>query len=154
MGWRALLLLLLALPARSEEGFRFVDRGGQPVEIRPAPAGSGPALLLHFWATWCPECIDDLAHLSSAFAGCDGVRAYAVNAGEGPSDVDEFLARHPVGLPVIRDPKGEAWRRLDGRGLPMNAWWSAAGAKTDLGPKTRDQWRSFAASLGCRETRD
>jgi AhpC/TSA family len=144
-----LLVLLLALPARSEEVLRFVDRGGQPVEIRPEAVQSGPAVVLHFWATWCPECIDDLARVSTAFTGCERVSAYAVDAGESAPEVEAFVKSHPIGLPVLRDPTGEAWRRLDGRGLPMNAWWSAAGAKTDLGPKTREQWRAFAASLGC-----
>jgi hypothetical protein len=72
----------------------------------------------------------------------------AINAGDGEAEVEEFVARRALGLAVLRDPKGEAWRRLEGRGLPMNAYWSAGGQKTDLGPKTREQWQAVLASLG------
>ena len=147
MLWLALLLAALALPAGANQAFQLVDRSGQPVVVRPGE--NGQPLLLHFWATWCPECPDDLAQLSEAAAGCDRVRVAAVNAGEDADDVEAFLARHPVRLVVLRDPKGEAWRRLDGRGLPMNAYWSGNEHKTDLGPKTRAQWGALLASLGC-----
>jgi peroxiredoxin len=149
MRWSALLFLVIALPAWSDEAFTFVDRRGQPVVVLPEAKESGQALLLHFWATWCPECSDDLAHLEDAISGCDHVRVLAINAGDGEAEVEAFVAQHALGLAVLRDPKGESWRRLEGGGLPMNAYWSAAGRKTDLGPKTREQWETVLASLGC-----
>ncbi len=99
--------------------------------------------------TWCPECTEDLANLVEASAGCDRVRAVAVNAGDSAEQVQSYLSRHALRLPVLRDPSGEAWRTLDGRGLPMNAYWSARGHETDLGPKTREQWKDRFAQLGC-----
>jgi thiol-disulfide isomerase/thioredoxin len=152
MRWWALLLALLAAPASSDEpAFTFLDASGQPVEIRPEP-NSGRALVLHFWATWCPECAEDLAHLAEASAGCDRVRAIAVNAGDSAEQVQSYLSRHAIRLTVLRDPGGSAWRTLDGRGLPMNAYWSARGHETDLGPKTREQWKDRFAQLGCTFT--
>jgi thiol-disulfide isomerase/thioredoxin len=143
------LLTLLATPAfASESRFTFVDARGAPVEIRTEP-GADRALLLHFWATWCPDCADDLAHLDQAAAGCERVRVAAVNAGDSQAQVDEFLARHPLRIDVLRDPRGEVWRRLDGRGLPANVYWSARGRGADLGPKTAAQWREQLADLGC-----
>jgi len=149
----ALLLILVAAPAWSgeagEAAFTFRDAADKPVEIRPEPA-SGQALLLHFWATWCADCEQDLAHLAEASAGCDRVRIVAVNAGDDADRVQSYLSLHPVWLTLLRDPNGSAWRRLDGRGLPMNAYWSARGHETDLGPKTREQWKERLAQLGCR----
>jgi peroxiredoxin len=145
-----LLLVALAAPARAgEAAFTFVDREGRPVEVR-REAEPERALLLHFWATWCPECPSDLARLAAASAGCERVRVVAVDAGDGAAEVDKFLARHALNLSVLRDPKGEAWRQLDGRGIPMNAWWTAAGHDTDVGPKSAAQWTALLASLGCR----
>ena len=150
MRWSALLLALFAAPAwGADAAFTFLDGGGKPVEVRAEP-GSGQALLLHFWATWCADCAEDLANLSEASAGCDRVRAVAVNAGDGADEVRSYLSRHPVQLTVLRDPGGSAWRSLDGRGLPMNAWWSARGHETELGPRTREQWKARFAQLGCR----
>lgn len=149
----AVLLVLLSAPAwgadSGEAAFTFLDAAGKPVEIRPDPT-SEQALLLHFWATWCADCEEDLAHLAEASAQCDRVRVVAVNAGDDAEQVQSYVSRHSVRLTVLRDPKGSAWRRLDGRGLPMNAYWSARGHETDLGPKTRAQWEQRLAQLGCR----
>jgi thiol-disulfide isomerase/thioredoxin len=149
LAW-ALLVVWLAAPASgAETAFTFLDASEKPVEVRPEPA-PGRALLLHFWATWCPECVEDLANLAEASAGCDRVRAVAVNAGDSAEQVQAYLARHAMRLTVLRDPAGQTWRTLDGRGLPMNAYWSARGHETDLGPKTREQWKERLAQLGCR----
>ena len=146
----ALLCIALALPAwGQEEAFPFVDRSGQPVIVQPESEPSGKPLLLHFFATWCPDCADDLAHLAEVSAGCDRLRVYAVDAGDSERDVEAFVDKHGVRLPVLLDRNGEVWRRLDGRGLPMNAYWSAGGRKIDLGPKTREQWRELVGALGC-----
>jgi thiol-disulfide isomerase/thioredoxin len=138
---------LLALAASSDDEFRFVDRDGQDgIIVRPEP---DKPLLLHFWASWCAECTEDLANLDAAAARCAGVRTVAVNAAESQDRVDAYLTEHPLRIEALRDPRGEVWRRLDGRGLPMNAYWSAAGQKTDVGPKSRKQWDAVLETLGC-----
>ena len=151
MRWSVALFALFAAPALAspESVLTFVDARGAPVEIRTVPQADR-ALLLHFWASWCPDCVEDLAHLDDAASGCEHVRIVAVNAGEGQAEVDAFLARHPLRIDVLRDPGGEVWRRLDGRGLPANVFWSARGRGADLGPKTRAQWNERLAALGCR----
>ena len=152
MRWPLALLALLAAPAfaSSETSFTFKGASGGTVEIRVEP---DRALLLHFWASWCPDCAEDLVHLDDAASGCERVRVVAVNAGEGQAQVDAFLARHPLRIDVLRDPSGDVWRRLDGRGVPVNVYWSARGRGADLGPKTLAQWRERLAELGCAEPR-
>ena len=145
---RRLVLFVAAAAALAASGnpFTFVDAGGRSIAVRPEP---GQPLLLHFWATWCADCAEDLDHLGEAAASCGSVRVYAVNAGDAEAQVKEFTVRHALRLPMLRDPSGEAWRRLDARGLPMNAWWTASGHETDVGPKTREQWKQLLAMLGC-----
>ena len=145
--WWLALALGLALPAAAADGgLAFQDGAGNEVVVRPR---AGETLVLHFWATWCPSCIDDLAYLEEAAADCRGVRVLAVNAGEDADAVAAFVRAHAVGLTVLRDPDGDVWRRLAGRGLPTNVYWSDAGQTSDLGGKTREQWALRLAELGC-----
>jgi thiol-disulfide isomerase/thioredoxin len=150
MRWILGLLALIAVPvSASESAFTFTDAHGETVEIRVDP---DRALLLHFWATWCPDCAEDLVHLDGAASGCERVRVVAVNAGDDPAQIGAFLARHPLRVEALRDPGGDVWRRLDGRGLPANVFWSNGGARgAELGPKTRAQWDERLAALGCGE---
>ena len=108
-------------------------------------------LLLHFWATWCPTCIEDIRHLQNAATACSNerVRVVLVNVGEGDAIIREFVETHDVELLVLRDPKGRLWRRTDGRGLPANLFWSNDGKRTDVGPKAEKEWRSLFVSHGC-----
>ena len=141
------LLALLAAPvSASEPALTFINARGETVEIRAEP---DRALLLHFWATWCPDCAQDLAYLDGAASSCERVRVVAVNAGDDQAQVDAFLARQPLHIEALRDPGGEIWRRLDGRGLPANVFWWSGGRGADLGPKTRAQWDERLAALGC-----
>jgi thiol-disulfide isomerase/thioredoxin len=73
------------------------------------PAGStlkmadlrGRPLLLNFWATWCPPCIDELPLLDSFYrknaANSWQVIGLAIDQ---PSAVRSFLARTPISFPV------------------------------------------------------
>lgn len=61
----------------------------------------GP-LLLHYWASWCPPCVEELPRLD-AIAGSlrnqHGVEILTV-AVDRDTDLQRFLAAHPVSLPV------------------------------------------------------
>jgi len=141
-------LVMLSLPAWAGSDLTLLDGEGSPVVVAPA---AGEVVLLHFWATWCPTCAEDLAILEHAASACapGQVRVYAVNLGEPEAEIADFVREHRVGLPVLRDPKGRAWRALDGRGVPLNVYWSEEGRRTDVGPKTADDWEAEFRRLGC-----
>ncbi len=142
------MLGLFALPAWGGEGVTLVGPDGNDAELRPE---EGEVLLLHFWATWCPSCAEDIDNLQRAAAACPKalLRVIAVNVGEDELVVAEFAKEHNVRLPIFRDPKGRVWREIDGRGLPMNLFWTQETRRTDVGPKTAEEWRSQLAPLGC-----
>jgi thiol-disulfide isomerase/thioredoxin len=149
-----LVALALALPllAGGSAGERPVVVGpeGDPVALAPAPGER--ALLAHFWATWCPECVKELPLLEGLAAACagSGVRVVAVNVGESPERVARYRAEHGLALPLLRDPKGAVWRRLAPRGLPANAVWSGDGdPRVEVGPRDEAAWRRALGEIGC-----
>ena len=145
-------LALAVLGAAAGSSLSFVDLDGRTVELT---APSGPeVLVVHFWATWCPDCVKELAGLSRATRACEGtpVRVLAVDVGEEAVQVREFLAAHPVDLTILRDAHGEVWRRsVGGTGLPANLVWTNAGERIAIGPRAPADWQRELARLGCAE---
>lgn len=104
----------------------FAQRGGQRPRIvkvgDPAPEFSLPALdgrtagpadfrgkvvMVHFWATWCPPCVEEiptLEKLNRSLSGKDFVLlAVSVDEG-GAAAVADFLKRSNITIPVLLDP--------------------------------------------------
>lgn len=144
----ALTLVASVLLGADDGALAVEDEQGAPVSLAPSPGES--ALVAHFWATWCRSCLEELPALARSARGCaDGtVRVVTVNVGEDPATVARYLEAHPFDLPVLRDPKGHAWRRV-GRGLPANLVWTRDGRRTEVGPRDEASWRRELAALGC-----
>jgi len=150
---RLLVAALVALPLPSvaaEEPVPLATLEGTPVAL--ARREGEPALIVHFWATWCPSCVEELPFLAEAAKACaaSGVRIVAVDVGERPDAIAAFLRTHGIEMPVLVDPHGRSWRRLSGIGLPTNVTWSADGRSTEVGPRDRAAWARALESLGCR----
>ncbi len=59
------------------------------------------SLLLNFWATWCPPCVEEMPLLDSFYRQHQGAGWQVVGlAIDSPTPVREFLARRPVGFPI------------------------------------------------------
>jgi thiol-disulfide isomerase/thioredoxin len=122
---------------------------GDPLAVALAPGER--ALVLHFWATWCPDCIEELPVLVAAARRCDasGVRVLLVNVGEAPDVARAFLDEHHVRESVALDRKGRVWRSVAPAGLPANVTWMADGLRSEVGPRTAEAWTRALAALGC-----
>lgn len=80
-----------------------LDLSGKPVRLSDF---RGKVVVLNFWATWCPPCVDEmpsLVHLQQRLKD-KGVTVLAVSV-----DVDEgayrrFLKDHNIDLLTVRDP--------------------------------------------------
>lgn len=145
-------LVALAAPAAARAGdepLRFRALDGAPVEVAP-PAGEA-AVVVHYWATWCPQCGPELAGLAAAAQACAGtaVRVLAVDVDEPAERVRAFLAEHGLALEPLLDPGGRGWRRSGGRELPANLIWTARGRRHTFGPRDEATWRAELATLGC-----
>jgi thiol-disulfide isomerase/thioredoxin len=143
--WLAFVPFLLA---SGGEPLALADLEGGRVAV--ALGADDEAIVVHFWATWCPECVAELPALASAARSCAGapVRVLAVNVDESPEKIAAYRAEHPFDLPVLRDEDGKVWRRF-ARGLPANLIWRGESRRTDTGLRTEAEWRTTLADLGC-----
>ena len=115
---KALLLALVAVflgaflwdsdqPAPSI-GQRIPDfdlNAGNGERIRPADF-RGKILVINFWATWCPPCVEEMPSLNrfqQAFAG-RGVEVLAISVDEDEKLYRDFLQQHNVRMRTVRDP--------------------------------------------------
>ena len=70
----------------------------------------GRVVLLNFWATWCPPCVEEIPSLNRLqleMAGEPFV-VLGVDVGETAETVNRFLGTIPADYPVLLDPEGEA----------------------------------------------
>lgn len=69
----------------------------------------GEVLLLSFWASWCPPCVEELPSLNRLQADYAdrGLRVLSIDVGEPREVVEAFLEKIPVDFPVLHDIQGE-----------------------------------------------
>ena len=119
-GWRgfaAALLLLLATQAganaTAERQLQIAPTDSKPSFVLPSLDGvhhdlrehAGRVVLVHFFATWCEPCREELASLSN-LARAPGIEPpliLAINVAEVPGRVRRFLEGTPLDFPVLLD---------------------------------------------------
>lgn len=67
----------------------------------------GKLLILNFWATWCPPCIEELPSLSDFASSVkdSGIVVLAVSIDKNEKVYRQFLQRNRVGFETARDPE-------------------------------------------------
>ncbi len=102
----------------------------------------GKILLINFWATWCPPCLEEMPALERLWRQHKDNRfvLLAVSLDSDPGLVRPFLSRHRLTFPVALDPKFEVANLYGVRALPATFVVDRLGnlAALALGPRTWD----------------
>ena len=66
----------------------------------------GRVVVLNFWATWCPPCIEEMPSLQSFAAAMEpfGVTVLGVSVDHDPEALEKFVANTQLTFPIARDP--------------------------------------------------
>ncbi|MBI3251997.1 MAG: TlpA family protein disulfide reductase [Candidatus Omnitrophica bacterium] len=94
----------MAAELSPDQRFTLVDLNGQTVSL-DGLLKEKKAVLVNFWATWCPPCreeIPDLIRLQRQYAA-RGFTALGVNVGESQGKVSAFAAKMGINYPVLLD---------------------------------------------------
>ncbi|MGD0096864.1 MAG: TlpA disulfide reductase family protein [Terracidiphilus sp.] len=78
----------------------------------------GRVVLLNFWATWCPPCIQEMPALIELHHQRPDLAILAVSIDEDPEAYSRFLARRHVDLITVRDPTQKAAQLYHTEGWP------------------------------------
>jgi peroxiredoxin len=72
----------------------------------------GRVVLVNFWTTWCPPCVEEIPSLQRLYAATRerGLEILAVDVGESPEQMRAFLADKPIDFPVLMDTDASAFR--------------------------------------------
>ena len=67
----------------------------------------GKYVLLNFWATWCPPCIEELPSLNTLHREMapDGLVVLGISVDENKAAYEQFLEGYDVNFPTVRDPE-------------------------------------------------
>jgi thiol-disulfide isomerase/thioredoxin len=116
----------------SEIGLQVVD---QPIDAedfelplltaeaqRSLASYEGSVVLLNFWASWCPPCIEEMPSMQALYdeLGGDGFEIVAVNVQEDPETVQSFIDENGFDFPVLLDRTGQTAQKYAVRGLPTS----------------------------------
>lgn len=101
-----------------DDAVRQGDRPSAPESSLPVLGGEGrgslreyrgQVVVLNFWASWCPPCVDELPLLERTQRRIEQRRAtvLGVNYQDLPEDASKFVDRFGLTFPNLRDRDGE-----------------------------------------------
>jgi len=110
--------VIIALGQAPAEDFSLPDISGEIISLSDY---QGKAVLINFWATWCPPCLTEMP-LFQAYADKypESLTVIAVNAGEGEESVRAFVEHYGYDMVFLVDVETTVSKLYQVRGLPTS----------------------------------
>jgi cytochrome c biogenesis protein CcmG, thiol:disulfide interchange protein DsbE len=88
-------------------GLRLPALSGGEIDLA---SQRGKVVVLNFWATWCPPCVAEMPSLERLHRalGPEGLSVVTVSTDEDEAELQRFVSRLSLTLPVLKDPGGRA----------------------------------------------
>ncbi len=182
MIWRGLMIALLVLGVAwiavsrvpDEEALAQVERPPAPQAGFAAPDFSletrdgetisladlrGQAVLLNFWATWCPPCRAEMPAIQGVYQKYQdqGLAVLAVDVGEGDAQVTAFVDEQGLTFPILMDRDAAVSNRYQVRAMPSTFFIDRSGVIQEVtlgGPMTEAFIESQVTGLLAKEESD
>jgi thiol-disulfide isomerase/thioredoxin len=144
-----------ATPAKSEAPAGSLVVLARDGARRDLAKKTGKGLILHFWATWCPPCREEMPELVKFVGDTKGdvnVEFLAVSTDDDWKTVDTWLKEHKIsGLPVALDPRGPTASLYGTTGYPETYFITPSGEIVQhvVGPTdwSSPKFREFATEF-------
>jgi thiol-disulfide isomerase/thioredoxin len=104
----------VGLPAPT---FELRTLGGRVVKLEDL---RGQVVLLNFWATWCGPCRLEMPTFQEFYEDVDGLEIVAVNVGDHPDNVEDFILELELTFIVLMDPDKTAESLYGIQGIPTS----------------------------------
>jgi peroxiredoxin len=103
----------------SAPDFLLQDLSGQEINLQDY---RGQAIILNFWATWCPPCkaeMPDLEQVNLQYQN-KGLVVIGINRTDQENylEVPEFIVTNKITFPILLDPTGEIAKKFNVSALP------------------------------------
>jgi thiol-disulfide isomerase/thioredoxin len=75
----------------------------------------GKIFIIHFWATWCPPCVEEIPALSrfwDKYRTRDDIGLYAISVDKDWKAIEAFMTKNPSAIPLFHDPGAATARRF------------------------------------------
>ncbi len=107
----------IPVPGHPAPDFALQTLDGQTLQLSDL---KGQAVVLNFWASWCPPCRAEMPELEQAYQEHqdNGLVVLGVNQGEQQAVADDFMQQFELTFPVVLDQELVASRNYKVNSLP------------------------------------
>jgi len=123
---------LRSVETRPAPTLELTDLGG---ETRRLADWRGQVVLINFWASWCPPCVQEMPSIQRLQEQMRGkpFAVVSINVAEAQRRAAQTVSRLGLDFPVLLDADGEAFKAWGGKGLPTSVLIDRNGTMRYLG---------------------